>query len=621
MSDIHCKLKPAPIDKAPVYSALSYTWGDRSITHTIFVNGQRLQVTSNLYNALYNFRGLYPGIRLWADAVCINQNDQEERGQQVQLMQKIFSRAIKTLVWLGIEEDESSKAFDWIELCSKRYTDRCSVPPKKSIAFDYGHWGPPSSWKAKEELIALERLLARPWWYRIWVVQEVAVSKKVWVYCGNRKCSWDVVANAAEFLLWDLNNLRNIIIQSLQHNQVPLFLTGGLNRIVCIDSAHSALQNDMSADKDRNSARSLFHLLSNHLSAHAKDPRDKCVALAGLAHEGVFPLATRIYSQTPSDIYTFAARSIIMEEESCRLKFLEDSGKPLQRSDLLSWVPDWSYTGHRPKALLFRQLEESTDHTLVPYHSARGSSMLSRSSVSVREDGTLSAYGFVFDSVDGVSVCDCDGLGSFAIHTPEKDLEILQPEYVIQEPSDENLVDIVAKLWRTLVLDRNDLQGLPPENWARLLFTTLLHLDQANDVDLDYESSCVKRWYDRNKPFKICGSTTLEDIVSMQGNRSSNISSAEDDDAMAEIRARICLITNLKRFSSTKKGHLALMPADTRRGDIVAILFDCDLPVVLRPRERQYAFVGCCYVHGIMEGQAMAGLDKGDFTAETFDIR
>ena len=79
-----------------------------------------------------------------------------------------------------------------------------------------------------------------------------------------------------------------------------------------------------------------------------------------------------------------------------------------------------------------------------------------------------------------VSVCDCDGLGSFAIHTPEKYLKIL-----------------------------------------------------PDDMGLDYESSCVKRWYDRNKPFKICGSTTLEDIVSMQGNCSSNISSAEND-AMAK---------------------------------------------------------------------------------------
>jgi hypothetical protein len=93
---------------------------------------------------------------------------------------------------------------------------------------------------------------------------------------------------------------------------------------------------------------------------------------------------------------------------------------------------------------------------------------------------------------------------------------------------------------------------LPPKNWARLLFTTLLHLDQADEVELDYESSCVKRWYDRNKPFKICGSTTLGDIVSMQGNCSSNISSAEND-AMGEIRARICLITNLKRFQSRRR--------------------------------------------------------------------
>jgi hypothetical protein len=114
----------------------------------------------------------------------------------------------------------------------------------------------------------------------------------VWVYYGNRKCSWDVVVNAAEFLLWDLNNLRHIITQSLQHNQVRLSLTSGLDRIVCIDSAYSAFKNDMSVDKERNSARSLFYLLSNNCSAYVTDLRDKCVALAGLVYEGVFPLAT-----------------------------------------------------------------------------------------------------------------------------------------------------------------------------------------------------------------------------------------------------------------------------------------------------------------------------------------
>jgi hypothetical protein len=63
------------------------------------------------------------------------------------------------------------------------------------------------------------------------------------------------------------------------------------------------------------------------------------------------------------------------------------------------------------------------------------------------------------------------------------------------------------------------------------------------------------------------------------------------------------------------------MPADTRHGDIVAILFDYDVLVVLRPHERQYVFVGCCYVYGIIEGQAITGLGKGEFAAETFDIR
>jgi hypothetical protein len=119
----------------------------------------------------------------------------------------------------------------------------------------------------------------------------------------------------------------------------------------------------------------------------------------------------------------------------------------------------------------------------------------------------------------------------------------------------------------------------------------------------------VKPWYDCNKPYKIYRSTTLEHVVCMEDNGSLDISPAEYK-AMADIRARICQTTNLKRLSRTKNGHLALMPADSRRGDTVAILFNCDLPVVLRPREEQYEFVGCCYIHGFMEGQAMAGLDE-----------
>lgn len=62
-------------------------------------------------------------------------------------------------------------------------------------------------------------------------------------------------------------------------------------------------------------------------------------------------------------------------------------------------------------------------------------------------------------------------------------------------------------------------------------------------------------------------------------------------------------------------------PADTRRGDIIAILFDCHVPVLLRQNGLYYEFVGTCYVHGIMQGEAWTLLNNGEYVAQDFDLR
>ncbi|KAH6662070.1 heterokaryon incompatibility protein-domain-containing protein, partial [Halenospora varia] len=265
----------------PEYSALSYAWGEQPlVTRMIFVNGRAFPITLNLYDALHNFRSLYPGTRLWADAICINQSNEIEKGQQVKSMRRIFLQAEETLVWLEVEADASSKAFDFIEESSDRYTN---CPRREnSIVIDYKDWGRPQSWKL-EEMVALECLLARSWWYRIWVVQEVAVSKIVWVYCGKRKCAWNDVANAAAFLVWHRNDLDHVISQHPQYTHALLSVGPGLDRILCIDVIHAAFDMEMSEADDKDPARSLFQLLSNNCLAKATDPKDKFVALAGLA--------------------------------------------------------------------------------------------------------------------------------------------------------------------------------------------------------------------------------------------------------------------------------------------------------------------------------------------------
>jgi Heterokaryon incompatibility protein (HET) len=89
------------------YDALSYVWGNLDETRPIVVDRHVLHVTVNLHDALSHLR--YRSIEriIWVDAICINQNDIKEKGQQIQFMAKIYGQANRVLVWLGRAENNS----------------------------------------------------------------------------------------------------------------------------------------------------------------------------------------------------------------------------------------------------------------------------------------------------------------------------------------------------------------------------------------------------------------------------------------------------------------------------------------------------------------------------------
>jgi hypothetical protein len=91
---IQCDLRHASLISDPDFTALSYTWGDPKVRNPIKINGQSLDVTLNLYNALHHMRSLNEVRTFWIDAVCINQDDLEERAAQVLRMCDIYTIAI-----------------------------------------------------------------------------------------------------------------------------------------------------------------------------------------------------------------------------------------------------------------------------------------------------------------------------------------------------------------------------------------------------------------------------------------------------------------------------------------------------------------------------------------------
>jgi hypothetical protein len=132
-----------------LYEALSYTWGGSDKSCSVSIGRQNLPVTENLYKALLQLQDRSLERILWIDALCIDQENLEERGQQVQLMSKIYSKAARVLIWLGETAHESDKALETIRI----------------IAEDNST----NSLNDTATQQAVLALLERSWFQRIWV--------------------------------------------------------------------------------------------------------------------------------------------------------------------------------------------------------------------------------------------------------------------------------------------------------------------------------------------------------------------------------------------------------------------------------------------------------------------
>jgi len=177
------------------YSALSYTWGDTSLKSLIEIDGRQFHVTKNLELALRHLRSQRSLVRLWADSLCINQKDLEERNQHVSQMREIYSAARKTIIFLGEASEGSDLLLTAINAAGtsiSKATTRNAVV--KSLVNASGMR------KAELQREAFN-ILWRPYWTRIWIFQEIVVSANPWIQCGNMLVSWELFCQALIALL------------------------------------------------------------------------------------------------------------------------------------------------------------------------------------------------------------------------------------------------------------------------------------------------------------------------------------------------------------------------------------------------------------------------------------
>lgn len=198
-SEISCEIFQAELhqrDDAVSYEALSYTWGSPDLTESIIVNNRRLRITYNLYLALQQFRHQDEDRVLWIDAVCIDQSNMKERGHQVTQMGEIYKEADRVIFWLGPGSYETNVFMESLQ-CLQRESIKhaCRAWPLQDERWkDLWASIQPSLRKSHADLKKLQKqgleiLLERPWFRRVWILQEVAFAKAAIISCGTKSVS------------------------------------------------------------------------------------------------------------------------------------------------------------------------------------------------------------------------------------------------------------------------------------------------------------------------------------------------------------------------------------------------------------------------------------------------
>ncbi|KAI9785908.1 MAG: hypothetical protein M1839_008174 [Geoglossum umbratile] len=258
---IHCQLRHASLTDNPEYEALSYVWGDPSDTRPISLDGQVFQVTANLHAALRRLRHRTKKV-FWIDAICINQSDPRERAHQVHMMRDIFSSAKRVVAWLR-EADENGRVGLGI-MATMRQQPWCCRSPGGLRQFYSVLWG------------CLLGIFDRPYWKRVWVVQELAVARNCQVVCGDNRQSLEEHMLVISILLYD---------SVASAHQDPVL--SGAEPLACTSMGQLILH------YQKRKEVGLLELIISTSEFEATDPRDKIYALLGLssaaARESIIP--------------------------------------------------------------------------------------------------------------------------------------------------------------------------------------------------------------------------------------------------------------------------------------------------------------------------------------------
>ncbi|KAL6710823.1 hypothetical protein ACN47E_007880 [Coniothyrium glycines] len=633
------KLETFRLAHAPHFFTASYVWGEQAYSETtIHLNAGPLPVLKSLVPFLdmcTHSDQFKDADWWWIDSLCINLQDGYEREKQVQIMAEIYKKARRAIIWLGEEVEESSDCTGSIEFLHHLATLQVAFH-RDDVAMRR-HLEDPEFTSNCE---AVSNLLFRPWWTRVWTLQEFVLPKEARLFCGWKSISRGKFKSAI-YAIFLCSTMSNDFEQELVPRKA---FDGAFNRrrIHQWHATHTSRGISLV---------SLMAYLGNH---SATDSRDRIFSVLGLITARDRSLiGAPEYTSSVEVQFARLVKSFWLEYGNldivCFVHLFSRYAVPVDlgpENAVPWWAPDWRAMIDFASPVPLMASQSASQHignfrplrsnTWKAMYDAPGSQLRKKAYVqfadNVRE---MWSDGVVLDSIQGLGGLDSRELRCSSFVCAAEGHKMLQPHDTRQQGPRATMLpmDWIDAIARSLVLDRQDkyLCYHAPTNYI----TDFVHLCHGcidgETVDWSFAS-----WFDLNKHMMF-GNQTLQELIRsiprepslspppLRRPPSYPIQQLNDfDDKVDTFLSRFhdTVRKKARRLMVTNGGVVGMAPCRAREGDVVAILFSCSIPLVLRRRGEREAWqvIGEGYAHHYMNGEVAGLLKRGKKTTHRFRL-
>jgi hypothetical protein len=552
------------VDSPGKFSAISYAWGIADYSQALTTPTGPIIITMSLFSVLKEIREKGDRPLLWVDAVCIDQENSDEKVTQIRLMRTIYSKAFDVVAWLGHEEHNSSQVIK--TLCELR---SLSQKPDSLIT---GVSTPVSlSWRnlkipdPEDNIWAYtNRFLSRTWFQRVWIVQELVLPSKVVLMCGSSTLDWE-----------DL-------IEALAICERELFATNPeVSTLRLMPSAAPAyrLEETRQLYHGQTSRCGLLELLQKFSHTQATNPYDRLFGLLGLAYDVDHSEFDPDYDSSLQDVVERYASRLVRQNSVLDLLYISGTSKS---AGYTSWIPDW-FKNPFPETI---STWKSADGEFIAGLGTLPVANLITNSAS--DSPILEITGYLVDVIDIISPVRMGDSTSIPFMDTLDDFRKLISFVKLPYPTNETHEQLLLKLpignskgpeiysSNSPLQQRRELVGLKeveswPEDLQQMISSYTVNQDRSRQQE---------------KPTRT--RTFVEKYWQTSRNFAKRIT--------------------YPKFCTTKRGYIGLVPGDAKKEDLICLFHGSKVPFIVQRRIHRigYRLVGECYIHGIMRGEALA---------------